>query len=128
MIRGDKQGTTTKDPKNIKPLGELDVLGYVIPCFTAELGLWGLFDTIPRRLYLHHTIPGGPIAEADTMLHEVLHAIEQVALEGSDRLAERQVNTIATVLVDTLRRNAWLRDYLFTRLTSPSLEGTKAND
>lgn len=127
MIHGDKQGSTTKDPKNVKPFAELDVLGYKIPCFTAELGLWGLYETMTRKLYLHHTIPGGPLAEADTLLHEVIHAIENVALEGSDRLAERQVNTLATVLIDTLRRNQWLRDYLFTRLTSPTLGGTQAD-
>lgn len=41
----------------------------------------------------------------DTVLHELLHAISTVCLTPPNRLSEEQVNTVATQLRDTLKRN-----------------------
>lgn len=50
-------------------------------------------------------------ATAECLLHEILHAVFTVAgIESEDE--ERLVNAIAPTLLDTLRRNPKLVDYL----------------
>lgn len=112
-----KESSAKLKAPEAKLLWTLDVLGYQVPVYEAALlGVWGVFDKETREVFINRKIVGGPLAEADTVLHETLHVIENVALESSDRLAERQVNTLATVLVNTLRQNPPLRQYLWERL------------
>ena len=114
MIR--EPNTKLKEPKDAKLLWTLDVLGYEIPVYTAGLTTWGVFDKETREAFVHTPMRGGSLAECDTMLHEVIHIAENVALESSDRLAERQVNTLSLALTSILWRNKGLRDYLWERL------------
>lgn len=47
--------------------------------------------------------------QQDTLLHEVIHAIDESLYLG---MTEQQVSNMATVLLDTLRRNPHLTAYL----------------
>lgn len=60
-----------------------------------------------------------PMQERDTLLHEVVHAVlwqagldEEHDVFKTDRMAERVVDVLATSLLDVLRRNPTLVDYL----------------
>ena len=57
----------------------------------------------------------GPDQEADTVLHETLHACFMVAginNRMSDTLEEETINSLSPLLLDTLRRNPELVAYL----------------
>jgi hypothetical protein len=62
-------------------------------------------------------LPGqSPVAEADRMWHEFLHAISTIILPPGKRLDEMQVNAIATAQVDLLQRNPSLLAFVVSRL------------
>lgn len=114
MIREETQ--KVKEPKETKLLWTLDIVGYQVPVLEAQINMWGYYDVATRTIYLDKHITGGPIAQADTVLHEVAHAIDHTIMPATDRLAERQISVLSTVLVDTLRRNSEFRQYLWERL------------
>jgi hypothetical protein len=62
-------------------------------------------------------LPGqSPVAEADRMWHEFLHAISTIILPPEFRLNEPQVNAIATAQIDLLQRNPSLLAFVVSRL------------
>jgi len=76
-----------------------------------------MFD--PETHEIAIKLPGqSPVAEADRMLHEHIHAISEIVLDGDSRLTELQVNTVSTTLIDLLCRNRELREFLLNRLTT----------
>lgn len=87
---------------------------FKIPEFPDPLQV-GEFEENTQEIYIKQDLPSS-VAEADTLLHEVLHAINRLALIQEDRMTERQVATISTLLVDTLARNPTLRLALEERL------------
>jgi len=97
----------------------ITIAGYDIPVFSITefpddpLQL-GEFDHMTYEIHIRSTLPDG-IPMVDTLIHEVIHAICHIALASEDRLAERQVTTLSTILIDTLFRNPKLRKCLEER-------------
>lgn len=93
--------------------------GYKIPVFRRRdlldgdaVGFWSE-DTHEVAVVL----PGqSPIAEADRMWHEFLHAISTIILPPGKRLDEMQVNAVATAQIDLLQRNPSLLAFVVSRL------------
>ena len=77
------------------------------PSSPLDRGDMGACAQALLRIYVR---AGFPLhTQQDTLLHETLHAIsDELQLD----MAERQVATTATVLLDTLRRNPQLAAYL----------------
>ena len=75
-------------------------------------GKYGI--TRPDRLEIHVDPSGAHTQVADTLLHEVLHCIwDQGALRTEDPgLEERVICSLATGLLDALRSNPKLADFL----------------
>ena len=66
----------------------------------------------------------GPDQEADTVLHETLHAcftVAGISERMTDTLAEETINALSPLLLDTLRRNPELVAYL---LDTPAQEAS----
>ena len=84
-----------------KGLLDGDAVGYWDP-ETHEIGL-----VLPAP---------SPMAEADRMLHEHIHAMSNIVLPIEMRLNEFQVNAISTTMVDALTRYSELRDFLLSRI------------
>lgn len=100
----------------------LEVLGYPVNVFSVKefnapntMGESTQDVTEPYEIYLLEKLPSAT-AEADTMLHEVLHIVNSVCLGQEAALTEPQINMLATVLVDTVRRNPALKQYLLERV------------
>lgn len=97
----------------------VNISGYPVPVFRQKnmldgdaVGYWD-----PEAHEIAVTLPApSPIAEADRVLHEVIHAISQVVLPADVRLNELQVNSLSMTLVDVLARNNELRDFLLARI------------
>jgi hypothetical protein len=51
-----------------------------------------------------------PLLEADTLLHEIIHALDEVM---QTRMSERQVCCIATGLIGVLKTNTEFNEYLY---------------
>jgi len=93
--------------------------GYKIPVFKRRdyfdgdtVGMWDA-DTHEIGVML----PGqSPVAEADRLWHEFLHAISAIILPVELRLDETQVNAIATAQIDLLHRNPSLLAFVVSRL------------
>lgn len=106
---------------NARWLFTIDVLGYPVHVFLArELSGANIAESTgslvePLEIHLLQDLPSR-MAEADAIIHELIHLSSTVALTEELRLTEHQVNTISTVLVDTIRRNPPLREYLKERL------------
>lgn len=66
-------------------------------------------------------LPGqSPVAEADRIWHEFLHAISTIILPPEARLNETQVNAVATAQIDLLQRNPSLLAFVVSRLVPDS--------
>ena len=95
------------------------VSGYPVGVFHAphlsEADNVGEYDN--QEIHLRSDTPGG-VVYADRLLHEAIHAISSIAMSSEDRLTERQVNALSTVLVDTLPRNPDFRSRFLACLTA----------
>lgn len=49
---------------------------------------------------------------ADTILHEILHAIVEIGLDSANKLNELQINYLGAMLTEVLRRNPSLKPIL----------------
>ena len=93
--------------------------GYKIPVFKRAdyfdgeaVGMWW-----PDTHEIAVMLPGqSPVAEADRMWHEFLHAISTIILPPDQRLTEPQVNAISTAQIDLLQRNPTLLAFVVSRL------------
>lgn len=93
--------------------------GYKIPVFKRKdyfdgdaEGMWA-----PDTHEIAVVLPGqSPVAEADRMWHEFLHAISAIILPLDQKLNETQVNAIATAQIDLLQRNPSLLAFVVSRL------------
>ncbi len=65
-----------------------------------------------RRQLIRIVDDHGPTQERDTVLHEVLHMVARMADLEERKLDERAINVFSTVLLDVLRRNPRLVEYL----------------
>ena len=97
--------------------------GYKVPVFKRR----DLFDGDACGMWVEDTheigvaLPGqSPVAEADRMWHEFLHAISTIILPPGKRLDESQVNAIATAQIDLLQRNPSLLAFVVSRLVPDS--------
>ena len=66
-----------------------------------------------RRQILAISTEQHPDQERDTLLHEVVHMLLRTLDLDGRKVDERFVNTFTTGLLDTLRRNPELREYVF---------------
>lgn len=95
------------------------IAGYEVPVFTRKdefdgdaVGMWW-----PGTHELAVVLPGqSPVAEADRLWHEFLHAISTIILPPDKRLDETQVNAVATAQIDLLQRNPTLAAFILSRL------------
>lgn len=71
----------------------------------------GLFH--PERELIQVKAGQTPVEEVDTLLHEVIHAIEH---KNGVEYKEEWVHPIATGLVAVFRDNPWLLDHLKDKL------------
>lgn len=93
--------------------------GYKIPVFKRRdlfdgdaCGMWW-----PETHEIGVVLPGqSPVAEADRLWHEFLHAISTIILPPDKRIDEMQVNAIATAQIDLLQRNPSLLAFVVSRL------------
>jgi hypothetical protein len=123
-------GPESKMAKNATYLFDLNVVGYPLKVFSVPFmngGTAGIWVNEAHELHLLETL-NGPEQEADVLLHEAIHAISDVAMAPDDRLTERQVNTLSTVLCDSVRRSPSFRDYLLARLLPPDQPGDEQDD
>jgi hypothetical protein len=76
----------------------------------------GQTDVDAHRLHIKDGQPRA--AEQDTVLHETMHAVIDAAgwtgTKMQKRCEERFIRILAPGLLDALRRNKTLRDYLFS--------------
>jgi hypothetical protein len=97
----------------------VSILGYPVRIFRIpgfqEEGQLGACYGETLEIYLKSPL-SSTTEEADTLLHEVVHAISRVGLPPSARLNEEQVTLLSTILTDTLKRNPKLREILTARL------------
>lgn len=100
----------------------VDILGYrftVAPEAKLEIGgLLGACAVRERQILFNPAVMGRQLA--DTVLHEVLHAISEITLAKEVGLNELQVNAVSAALIDVLCRNPRLVDFLLAHGT----EGT----
>jgi hypothetical protein len=109
--------------RGAKHLLTASVAGYTVPVFTRRdpfdgdaVGMWSS-ETHEIAVQL----PGpSPVAEADRLWHEMLHAISTIILPPEHRLDETQVNAIATAQIDVLQRNPSLLAFVVSRLVPAS--------
>lgn len=92
----------------------IDILSYkfnvVLSEDTARHGREGECDFYQETIKISPSL--GKRGFADTLLHEILHAINQIGLDAEKQLIETQIYYIGAVLSDVLRRNPQLRDIL----------------
>lgn len=92
----------------MKPPVRLDLLGKTWEVvIKAEKGKYGSCEHARCRINLSPTQAVSNMR--DTLLHEVLHALEY---EGQLRMSERQVRGMATLLLAALRQNPALLKFL----------------
>ena len=109
--------------RGAKHLLTATLAGYKIPVFKRAdyfdgeaVGMWW-----PDTHEIAVMLPGqSPVAEADRMWHEFLHAISTIILPPDQRLSESQVNAISTAQIDLLQRNPSLLAFLVSRLVPDS--------
>lgn len=102
-------------------LFNLDLNGYDAKVYEVlkkdlPVGRVGQFDADTYELLVAGDRNLGKFAEAETMLHEVFHAISAVCLHPDKDLTEDQVLHMAFGLANALKRNPALKDYLWKRL------------
>lgn len=92
------------------------IQGYKVPVFLTKKfedpDITGAYVQLLDEIYMTDDENLSDERKVDTILHETLHAISHIAMAPKDRLNERQVNTIATVLSDTLRRSPEFKKYI----------------
>lgn len=77
----------------------------------ADSDLYGMLKLRDEAMYISETLSTNSMA--DTILHETLHAMwAAVGGWGNDVPEEQVVAGFTTILLDTLRRNPELIDYL----------------
>lgn len=109
--------------RGAKHLLTATLAGYKIPIFKRAdyfdgeaVGMWW-----PDTHEIAVMLPGqSPVAEADRMWHELLHAISTIILPPDKRLDEMQVNAVATAQMDLLARNPSLLAFVVSRLVPDS--------
>jgi hypothetical protein len=119
-VRRRPKKPRSKSFKGATYLFTSSISGYAIPLYRQKgmlegdaVGLWD-----PETHEIAVTLPApSPVAEADRVLHEYLHAASTIVLPPELRLNEYQVNAISTCIVDMLARNPELRTFLLTRMT-----------
>lgn len=114
-----------KSSSNPKPKNESSatysttyrILSYLVHVFRDERvnGTVGQWYNDGKEIYLHGVIDD-PVAATDVLLHEIIHAISDIGLSPEDRLSERQVNLLSSVLVDSLHRNPELLEVVYRGL------------
>jgi hypothetical protein len=119
---------STKKPRYKTFRGSTHVLtanlaGYTVPVFKRKDPFDG--DSVgmfqPETHEIAVQLPGqSPVAEADRLWHEFLHAISTIILPPEKRLDETQVNAISTAQIDLLQRNPSLLAFLLSRLLPDS--------
>lgn len=73
--------------------------------------LYGFYDEQTLTIHVHPET--APSLQRETLLHELLHAV--IAVSGVKvKNEERVIRALSPVLLDTLRRNPELADYLLT--------------
>lgn len=105
--------------RGAKHLLTATLAGYKIPVFQRKdlfdgdaCGMW-----VPETHEVAIVLPApSPVAEADRIWHEFLHAISTIILSVEKRLDENQVNAIATAQMDLLARNPSLLAFVVSRL------------
>ena len=109
--------------RGAKHLLTATLAGYKVPVFKRAdyfdgeaVGMWW-----PDTHEIAVMLPGqSPVAEADRLWHEFLHAISTIILPPDHRLNETQVNAVATAQIDLLQRNPSLLAFLLARLVPDS--------
>lgn len=98
------------------------ILSYLVNVFRDERsnGTVGQWYNDGKEIYLHGVL-NDPIATTDVLLHEVIHAISDIGFPVEDRLTERQVNLLSSVLVDSLHRNPELLEAVYRGLIGREL-------
>lgn len=96
------------------------VAGYPVHVFRAKLkNEIACFYTSTHEIFLH-TSTASSAQAIDAVVHELLHAISEIALVEEMRLNEQQVQTLATLLIDVYLRNPVLQAFLYELLASGS--------
>lgn len=99
----------------------ITLLGYTVKVFRIRAfetdGQVGAYDQETHEIYVKEGL--SEQEDADTLLHEVVHAVSRIALPPDLRLTENQVTILSTVLADTFTRNPKLRENLLARLGEP---------
>lgn len=112
--------------RGAKHLLTATIAGYKIPVFHRkdlfDGDACGMWDTATHELAVVLPAPS-PVAEADRMWHELLHAISTIILPPDKRLDETQVNAVATAQMDLLARNPTLLAFVVSRLVPDSEDG-----
>lgn len=117
---GDRRsgGAITKpvEIKKARYLFTVRISGYPVPVFLTKKfqdpDITGQYVQVLDEIYVIDDKNMSQARYTDTVLHEVLHAVSHIALSAKDRLNERQVNTVATVLADTFRRSPEFREVI----------------
>lgn len=96
-----------------KPL-TLDILGYKFKVlFDPEIqrrGRDGECDIEGEIIRIGVNLTARNLA--DTLLHEILHAITEIGLDSDNKLNELQINYVGAMLTEVLRRNPQLKPIL----------------
>ena len=92
----------------------IDILGYKYKVTLSDdikrRGREGECDPETEVITISSSLSGRAFAE--TLLHEILHAITVIGLDEENRLTELQVNYLAAMLIEVLRRNPPLKGIL----------------
>lgn len=117
--RGNRVGNkkpVAKEHPRATYLFTVRVQGYPVPVFLtldfSDPEITGEYVQVLDEIYISGDPNMSRERRADTTLHEVLHAVSHIALAPKDRLNERQVNTLATVLMETFRRSPEFTKYI----------------
>jgi hypothetical protein len=88
---------------------KLDVFGkrWTVVIEKIEDGDYGMCKPAQSKIIVHPE--QSPDSMRDTLLHEILHAVD---IEMQTRMGERRVRLIATGLLAVLRQNPALASYL----------------
>lgn len=102
-------------------LFDIDLDGYQVKVFGAMKndlpeGRVGQFNPETYEMVMRTDRNLGGFAEAETALHELVHAIAATALSPQEDLTENQVLRLGFGLANALKRNPQFRRYLWDRL------------
>lgn len=98
----------------------ITVSGYPVPVFLTKIfqepEATGEYVQVLDEIYITADPNLSKQRLGDTMLHESLHAMSYIGLSPKDRLSERQVNSLATIFMETLRRSPEFKELLLDSL------------